>query len=109
MRELREHIANMKSIDPAFDAGNGVTVEAAEALLNEGDDALEDFNITIASADEKDTLFGDKNKQMRAFNRKVLPATGLKYGRDSAEYEQVGGVRDSERKKPVRKPKPPTP
>ena len=108
MRELRQHIANMKSIDPNFDAGNGVTLEAAEALLNEGDVALEDYNITIALADEKDTFFGSKNKQMRAFNRKVLPAGGLKYGTDSAEYEGLGGVRDSERKRPVRKPKPVT-
>ena len=29
---------------------------------------------------------------------------GLKYGKDSNEYEKAGGVRTSERKKPVRTP-----
>lgn len=108
MRELRQKIAGMKSIDPNFDAGNGVSVEAAEALINEAEAALEDFNQSVATTDEKDNFFGGKNKQVRAFNKKVLPATGLKYGTDSSEYEQVGGVRDSERKKRTVKPKTPT-
>jgi hypothetical protein len=38
----------------------------------------------------------------------VLPAVGLKYGKDSSEYEMAGGTRESERKKRVVKPKPPT-
>ncbi|MGC2237916.1 MAG: hypothetical protein WA584_17280 [Pyrinomonadaceae bacterium] len=105
MRELRQKIAGMKSINPNFDAGNGVTVEAAETLINETEAALEDFNKSVATTDEKDNFFGGINKQVRDFNRKVIPATGLKYGRDSSEYEQVGGVRDSDRKKRTVKPK----
>ncbi len=48
-----------------------------------------------------------KNKEMGKFCKKVKPAIGLKYGTDSSEYEMVGGVRDSERKKPGKKPKTP--
>ncbi len=106
MKELEQKIAGMKAIDPGFDA-NGVKVNDGEVLLADARAALEDYNSTLAVIDEKLNVFQVKDRAVRAYNRKVLPATGLKYGRDSDEYEQVGGVRDSERKKPVRKPKTP--
>jgi hypothetical protein len=109
IKELRQKIAGMKSIDPAFDAGNGVTLVAALAMLANAEGKLEDFNQSIATADDKDNIFVDANKEVRGFNKKVLPAAGLKYGTDSSEYEQLGGVRDSERKKRTPKPKPATP
>ncbi len=105
IKELRKIIAGMKAIDPAFDAGNGVTLAAAEALIDEGVSALNDSNQALSVADDKDNIYAAKNKNIRAFKKKVLPAGGLKYGTDSSEYEMLGGVRESERKKPVRKPK----
>jgi hypothetical protein len=105
MKELEQKIAGMKSIDKNFDAGNSVTLEAAEAVLADSRASLEDYNSTLALADEKQNVFESKDRSARDFNRKVLPAAGLKYGRDSSEYEKLGGVRDSERKKPVRKKK----
>jgi hypothetical protein len=107
MRELEQKIAGMKAIDADFNA-NGVKVSEGEAVLADARAALEDYNSTLATVDEKLSIFQVKDRAVRAFNRKVLPATGLKYGTDSDEYEQVGGVRDSERKRRVRKQKPPT-
>ena len=109
MRDLRQKIAGMKAIDKSFDAGNGVTLITAEALLLDSDSALEATNQAVAAADDKDNILNAKNKLVRAFNKKILPAGGLKYGTDSSEYELLGGTRESERKKPVRKPKTPTP
>lgn len=105
MKELRQKIAGMKAIDPAFDAGNGVTLVEAEAKLKKGVDALEDSNQALAIADDKGNIFNGVNLEIRGFNKKVLPAGGLKYGTDSSEYELLGGVRDSERKKRTTKPK----
>lgn len=106
MKELIQKIAGMKTIDGNFDAGNGVTVAAAEALLARGETGLSNCNQSVAAADDADNVFAGINKEIRAFNKKVLPATGLKYGTDSSEYELVGGVRESERKRPTKKPKP---
>jgi len=105
MKELEQKIAGMKSIDKNLDAGNGVSVAEGEAILADSRASLEDYNMTLALADEKQNVFGAKDKRARAFNSKVLPAVGLKFGKDSDEYEKVGGVRESERKKPVRKKK----
>jgi hypothetical protein len=105
MNELEQNIAGMKSIEPDLDAGSGVTVAAGEAVLADARAALEDYNATLAISDEKRNVFNMKDKLARAFNKKVKPAVGLKYGTDSDQYEKVGGVRESERKKPVRKPR----
>jgi hypothetical protein len=108
MNDAEQKIAGMKSINPTLDLENGTSVSAGEASLNETREALADYNQTLALADEKLTIFKAKERNLQGFNRKVLPAVGLKYGTDSAEYEMVGGTRDSERAKP--KPKqPPTP
>ena len=109
MKELDQKIAGMKAIDASFDAGNGVTLTAAQGVKADAEAALADYNSELAIVDEKYNVFIAKDKLASAFNKKVLPAVGLKYGTDSIEYEQVGGVRDSERKKPVRKPAPVTP
>jgi hypothetical protein len=106
MKELDQKIAGMTAIDSSFDAGNGVTLAAAKAMKADADAALADYNSMLATVDEKYNAFTAKDKLVRGFNKKVLPAAGLKYGTDSSEYEQLGGKRDSERKKPVRKPKP---
>lgn len=49
---------------------------------------------------------GDSAKTLRAFITKARLAIKVECGDDSSEYDMAGGTRKSERKKPVRKPKP---
>jgi hypothetical protein len=100
-----QRLAGMKSIDEALDLDNGVSVATGEKLLTDTRKLLADYNASLAISDGLLTAFEIKEKELQKFNSKVLPAVGLKYGKDSAEYEKAGGVRDSERKKPVRKSK----
>jgi hypothetical protein len=107
MRDAEQRIAGMKAIDPTLDLKDGVSVAEGEALLAETRAALDEYNQILAQADEKLTIFTAKERNLtQKFNKKVLPAVGLKYGTDSAEYEMVGGTRDSERAKPKPKPTP---
>ena len=107
MDEAVQKLAGMKTIDKSLDLGNGVSVDAGNIVLSAATAALEDYNMALAAADDKLNDFEATDKAVQAFNKKVLPAIGLKYGTDSSEYEQAGGVRDSERKKPKSKPKTP--
>ena len=54
-------------------------------------------------------LEGDEDA-LHDFNGRVLAGTGARFGRNSAQYEAVGGVRTDDRKSPSRKagPKPPS-
>ena len=110
MNDTEQRVAGMKSIDPALDLQEGVSVAVGETLLDEARVALDEYNQVLAQSDEKLTIFKNKERNLKVFNKKVLPAVGLKYGTDSAEYEMVGGTRDSERAKPKPTPTPtPTP
>jgi hypothetical protein len=46
-----------------------------------------------------------REKAMAALSERMLEGVSAKFGKDSNAYEQAGGVRKSERKKSVRKPK----
>lgn len=105
MKELEQRIAGLKTINPTLDLGNGVSIAAFEAVLNEGREAIEDYNSSLAVSDAKLNVVKATDKLIRAANKKILPAVGLKYGTDSDEYEKAGGVRESERKKPKSKDK----
>ena len=108
MNELAQRLDGMRSIDPHLDLGKGVSVAAGDALLADETAAITTYNVSLAVADENKNNVDAQDKLVKAFIKKILPAVGLEYGTDSNEYEKVGGTRESERKKPVRKPKNPT-
>lgn len=105
MNEAEQKLNGLRSINPTLDLSNNVSVAQGEILLGNAQDALSRYNEALAEADALLNLFNSEEAALRAFNKKVLPAVGLQFGTDSSEYEKVGGVRESERKKPVRKPK----
>jgi len=110
-KKLKAAKAQPATIDPLEifrrlpDLGSGVTVENGETLLIDARKLLADCNASLAVSDGLLTAFGLKEKELKKFNSKVLPAGGLKYGKDSTEYEKLGGVRESERKRPIKKAK----
>jgi hypothetical protein len=84
----------------------GVSVKAAtEAIssLNSAVSKLDNLNA------EKSRLVNQKTgaaRFLRDFITKARLAIKVECGDDSSEYEMAGGTRKSERKKPIRKPKP---
>lgn len=107
--DFAENRANaLKSIDPALDLGNGLTLAdyktKTAALKTKNDKYNSDLSVLDASLNSIQT----DEKALDDLSARMLAAVGAKYGKDSSEYEQAGGTRTSERKPPTRKPKPPT-
>lgn len=105
MTDAAERLANLKSIDPALDLGGGLTVAAFEAKNVSTAAKLDGYNQTLALADTLLNDFTASETELQDLSVRMLSAVGSKFGFDSNEYEQAGGTRKSERKKPVRKPK----
>lgn len=80
--DAQERAANLRGIDPALDLGNDLTLAA--------------FNARLAKADAAGNEFRAAEKQLRAQSARMLAAVGVKYGKDSNEYEMAGGTRASE-------------
>ncbi len=98
-------LANCQSIDPTLDLGNSLTNKTLETALTNSRTELDKYNGLLADADAQLNVFNATEKILKDVNERMLEAVGVKFGKDSDEYEKAGGVRKSERKKAVRKPK----
>lgn len=98
-------MAALKSIDPNFDFGGGVNAAGYQQAIDSNETDLENYNITLSLADERQSVFQKSEKILQDWNERVLTGVGTRYGKDSLQYDQAGGTRKSERKRPVRKKK----
>lgn len=105
--------AGLASISPTLDLGNGITLVAYNTAIDGITKAvtgkLAVYNATLSLADQQLNELLAAEKALNVLSETMLMAVGVKYGKDSNEYEKAGGVRTSERKAPVRKPKPAQP
>ena len=82
---------------------------AGTALLTVANKALSTYNQALKLADDALNELVRQEKLVADWSARALNGVKFKFGPDSSQYEQAGGVRSSERKKPVRKPKAPKP
>ena len=99
-------LANCKSIDPTLKLAENLDNSTLETALTNSQTELGKYNGILASADAQLNVFNAAEKILKDVNERMLDGVGVRYGKDSDEYEQAGGVRKSERKKPVKKSKP---
>jgi hypothetical protein len=103
VQTAKQRLNGSKSIDPNLDLGNGLTIAAFEAVIGENEAAINDHNTTLSSLDQKGNLAISTAKAATEYSERWLAAVGVRFGKDSDEYEMAGGTRKSERKKPVRR------
>ena len=99
LTEAQTRLANMQGIDPNLDLGNGLTLAAYADEIAANQKQLDDYNAQLAKADAAGNDFKAGEKNLRTLSSRMLAAVGVKYGKDSNEYEMAGGTRTSERKK----------
>jgi len=99
--------ASLSSISPTLDLGNGLTLAAYEAAIANITDAkaglLTTYNTTLSTLDGQLSELQKAERALNTLSAAMLRAAGIKYGEDSKEYEEAGGVRTSARKRPARK------
>ena len=103
IEDANVRLSSIKSIEKNLDLGNGVTAAGYENLIKEVKTLLDDYNTTLSTVDVKANLYEAKEKELRDLHERVLISVAAKYGKNSDEYEQAGGVKKSERKKPTKK------
>lgn len=97
-KAFKRHAA-VQSIDANYDLGNGLIAKDYEKVITDVKSAMDEYNTVLSTADEKLNKLKDKERILTDWNERVLNGVASKYGKDSSEYEQAGGVRKSERKK----------
>jgi hypothetical protein len=82
-----------------------LTVAQLQERLNTAETTRSEYNKILKTADELSNAYEALEAEINDMSRKILAGALAKFGADSDEYEQVGGIRTSDRKKPVRKTK----
>lgn len=103
LEQARSRLNALKGVDPTLDLGNGLTVTAFEQAINALGAKLDGYNQKLSEADE--ALFGVETDErtVKDLNSRFLAGIGARFGRNSVQYEKVGGVRTDDRKQPNRK------
>ena len=99
----RRRLAGLKSITPAPDFGPNLKLSDYEQELNALSDELDSYNEMVSRLDQLQNALDDNERSLRDKNARMLSATEAQYGPDSSQYEQAGGTRTSERKRPTKK------
>jgi len=100
----RQRLAGLKSISSAPALGPTITLPAFQTLVTNFTNRLDGYNQKVAELDDEQNGIDADELVVRDWNKRVLSAVEAHFGPDSSEYEQVGGTRQSERKRPVRRP-----
>jgi len=107
LETARQRLAGLKAIVPPPDMGKALTVEGVEADVKHYSDTQDSYNLKLATLDDDTNQLDDLEQGLNDLNQRVLAAIKAQYGPDSSEFELVGGVRRSDRKKPARTTKTP--
>ena len=121
----------LKTIDPAMDFGNGVSLTALTAATAAAKTKLDAYNALLSDYEAPLSLrferagcldFGQAlgettlylcnhtaaEKTVTDLSSRLLSGVKTKYGADSSQYEQAGGTRTSEIKRTAKTKTPPT-
>jgi hypothetical protein len=99
LAEANARLNGLKGIDPTLDFGNGLTVGALEQAIDSLQAKLGRYNQKLSEVDEE--LFGVEAEEdkLNDLNSRVLAGIAARFGRNSVQYEKVGGVRSDDRKR----------
>lgn len=109
LEAARQRLSGLKSINPEPDFGPNLKLSDYQEETNRLSASLDNYNQMVSTLDELKNSLEDEEARLREKNKRMLAATEAHYGPDSSEYEQVGGTRTSERKRPARGSNKPTP
>jgi hypothetical protein len=103
LEAARQRLAGLKSINPTPDFGSNLKLDEYEQEINALSDALGHYNEMVSTLDQLKNRLEADEERLKEKNKRMLAAASAFYGPNSSEYEQAGGTRTSERKRPTRK------
>ncbi|MGA9768352.1 MAG: hypothetical protein WBV94_04875 [Blastocatellia bacterium] len=103
LETAHQRMAGLNSITPPPDFGTNLTLASYMAQINAFSAKLDTYNQMIAALDDMQNQVDDDETSLRELNKRMLSAAEAHFGPDSSQYEQAGGKRQSERKRPTRK------
>ncbi|RCJ25464.1 hypothetical protein A6S26_16990 [Nostoc sp. ATCC 43529] len=102
LEKVESRVAGIKLIDPSIKFDNDYSLEKLIESIEQLQNKIDVHNNALSLADSSLTEIEQMEKNLSKFSQKMLMLIAIKYGKDSAEYETAGGVRDSDRVRKMR-------
>lgn len=99
LAKAEQRLAGLKSIGPKVDLGNGITSTTFSKEVSDLRQQIEDYNTLLSKADDATNALSLAEKKLSVSAENVLLGVKMKYGKDSSQYEMVGGTRQSDRRR----------
>lgn len=103
LEAAHQRLAGLNSITPTPDFGPGLRLADYGTQISEFSGTLDRYNQMVAALDDLQNQLDGAEAKLNETNKRMLSAAEAHYGPDSSEYEQAGGTRLSDRKRPARK------
>ncbi|MCB2410811.1 hypothetical protein [Hymenobacter lucidus] len=99
--KAQQRLNGLNAIDPSgkLDLGNGFGIETYKAEVAAAEAHLKAYNDALKAVGGLKIAVDTAERKLDKFSSGMLTAVGLKFTKNSTEYEQAGGVRESERAK----------
>ncbi len=95
--------SGMKLTETTIDFGPGLTEADYTNKIDEVSALTQSYNALLTQADSVATKLDNAEKELAELSMRFLNAIGAKYGFDSVQYENAGGVRTSDYKRSSKK------
>jgi uncharacterized protein YukE len=102
LERAERRLASLRSISPTLSLDNGLTVQTFSDQIDDLHTKLSAYNTELSTLDQLHTSVVDAEKTVGDLSEQMLLAVAVKFGKSSVEYKMAGGVRKSDRKRPVR-------
>src|SRR5699024_1489626 len=94
--KLKFRIEALKSVNPDFDLGSGMEVTQLEQFESDLETGIDSYNTTLSDADDLRDSIRAMERRANDVSERLMASVIMKYGRDSLEYQRMGGTRKSE-------------
>ncbi len=94
--------ASLASISSTLELGTYLTISVFLQPFADVHGKLEAYNITLSALNATKNAVSFAEDNLAVVRERILIDVARKYGKDSAEYEVAGSIRNSERKPPMR-------
>ncbi|MCC5600480.1 hypothetical protein [Nostoc favosum] len=94
--------AGLKSIVPNIKFDENYSLEKLIESIDQLRNKIDVYNTALSVVDSSKTEIEEMEKNLSQLSEKMLMVVGIKYGKDSREYEMAGGVRYSDRIRKIR-------
>ncbi len=99
LSQAEQRLRGMQDISAKLDLGGGCTTVAVEKQVNEVRSKLNAYHSALSQADTASNELERAEKVLSQLSKKVLKGVAVQFDEDSDQYEMVGGVRPSDRKR----------